>query len=103
MTIDLTPTKTAIRTAYAAIQQKRNDWVRLATLRPMVEQQLMDQGVDITMVRGLFAKAVKEMEHADEFITAPDSNRKVLVAEDHRHAITAGGGQCHLIAQQIQG
>jgi hypothetical protein len=101
MSIDLTPAKTAIRTAYAALQQKPSDWVRLAKLRPMAEQQMMDEGIDLCMVRGMFAKAVIEMERADEFIPAPDSNRKVLTEMDDLNAVTIGNRVLHLIAQQM--
>lgn len=102
MGTDLTAAKTSIRTNYAALERKPNEWVAFRRLRPAVEQDLMNEGVDITMVRGLFHTAVMEMTRADEFVTAPDSNRKALVFEDHHNAIRFGLSEHHLIVKQIQ-
>lgn len=77
----------AIVAAYLDLAQKPQDWVRLASLRPLLS---LDRDVqDLTLLA---------MVRTGSVHLSPDSNRKVLTDADHTAALTIGGDANHLVA-----
>ncbi len=81
-----------IRKAYQELSATSGDWVRLARLRPMLDD------VDRDAIDDLFPKMIKTgLVHF-----APDSNTKALTEVDHAAAIRVGGEDKHLMAIEEQ-
>ncbi|MEV6603669.1 hypothetical protein [Kutzneria sp. NPDC051319] len=77
-----------IREAHQDLLEPAQDWVRLARLRPRLDD------VDRSEVDDLFLKMIKTgLVHF-----APDSNTKALTEVDHAAAIRVGGEDKHLMA-----
>jgi hypothetical protein len=77
-----------IREAYQDLLDPAQDWVRLARLRPRIDD------VDRAEVDDLLLKMIKTgLVHF-----APDSNTKALTEVDHEAAIRVGGEDKHLMA-----
>ena len=77
-----------IRDVYQNLSVKRQDWVRLARIRPEIAS------VDREDIDGVLLKMIK----SGRVHLAPDSNRKVLTVADHEAAIRIGGEENHLLA-----
>ncbi len=78
--------------AYLRLATKPNCWVRLAKLRPLVEQLFGHSQDEI-------AAALLEMDKAQEACLAPDSNRKTHTDADRENAVRHGrnGEDKHLV------
>jgi hypothetical protein len=74
-----------IREVYQLLSVKKQDWVRLAKLRPLIDAP-----------RAEVDAALKNLVLSGAAVLAPDSNRKVLTDEDHAAAIDFGDTH-HLI------
>jgi hypothetical protein len=81
----LSPTAIEIVKAYLSIAERHCDWTRLARIRPKVKA-----------TREQFDKACWELTKTDLVHLAPESNRKVLLPEDHDAAIRRGSEDMHL-------
>jgi hypothetical protein len=77
-----------IREVYLELSVGRQDWIRLARIRPRLN------GADKSEVDEVLLKMMK----TGTVHLAPDSNRKVLTDADHEAAVRIGGEDKHLIA-----
>ena len=77
-----------IRAAYQDLAGAPEDWIRLARIRPRLN------GADKSEVDD----ALLEMMKTGTVHLAPDSNTKMLTAEDRAAAVRIGGEDLHLIA-----
>ncbi|SEQ52210.1 hypothetical protein [Lentzea albida] len=79
-----------IRSVYEELAEEPQDWIRLARIRPRLNGA--DRGeVDETLVKMMKTGTVH---------LAPESNTKVLTAEDHASALRVGSEDLHLVAME---
>ena len=79
-----------IRSVYEELAVEPQDWIRLARIRPRLNGA--DKGeVDETLVKMMKTGTVH---------LAPESNTKVLTAEDHAAALRVGSEDLHLVAME---
>ncbi|MFJ5989347.1 hypothetical protein [Lentzea sp. NPDC092896] len=79
-----------IRSVYEELAVEAQDWIRLARIRPRLNGA--DKGeVDETLVKMMKTGTVH---------LAPESNTKVLTAEDHAAALRVGSEDLHLVAME---
>jgi hypothetical protein len=76
-----------IATLYRQLADKQGDWVRLATLRPLLNGATR---TDVDTV-------LKNMSRAGQAHLAPDPDRKSLTLADREAAIRIGGEDNHLL------
>jgi hypothetical protein len=72
--------------AYLDLCETDQDWIRLARIRPLVDASRDE--VDETLVA---------LMHTQLVHLSPDSNTKVLTADDHEAAIRVGNEDLHIL------
>jgi hypothetical protein len=97
--VDTSDVQMMIYETYQDMAASEQDWVRLAKLRPVVEQRMLDTGeVELHNMRGLFTQAALGLIKTGDVHLAPDSNTKALTTEDDVNAVRVGGEDKHLLA-----
>lgn len=89
--IEILPMTDRIVSAYNVLRTGLNEWVGLIDLRRMLGEGnawTTREEVDATL---------KTMSRDGRIHLVPESNRKVLTAEDHNAAVRIGGEDNHLI------
>jgi hypothetical protein len=79
-----------IRSVYEELADKPQGWIRLARIRPRLNGANKGE-VDETLVKMMKTGTVH---------LAPESNTKVLTAEDHAAALRLGGEDLHIVAME---
>jgi hypothetical protein len=79
-----------IRSVYEELAVEPQDWIRLARIRPRLNGAEKSE-VDDTLVKMMKTGTVH---------LAPESNTKVLTAEDHAAALRVGSEDLHLVAME---
>lgn len=79
-----------IRSVYEELAVEPQDWIRLARIRPRLNGAGKGE-VDETLVKMMKTGTVH---------FAPESNTKVLTAEDHAAALRVGSEDLHLVAME---
>ncbi|MFD4640866.1 hypothetical protein ACFWN2_26395 [Lentzea sp. NPDC058436] len=79
-----------IRSVYEELAVEPQDWIRLARIRPRLNGAAKGE-VDETLVKMMKTGTVH---------LAPESNTKVLTAEDHASALRVGSEDLHLVAME---
>lgn len=79
-----------IRAVYEELAVEPQDWVRLARIRPRLD------GADKSEIDDVLVKMMKN----GTVHLAPESNTKVLTADDHASAIRVGSEDLHLVAME---
>jgi hypothetical protein len=79
-----------IRSVYEELAVEPQDWIRLARIRPRLNGA-EKRDVDDTLVKMMKTGTVH---------LAPESNTKVLTAEDHAAALRFGSEDLHLVAME---
>lgn len=79
-----------IRSVYEELAVEPQDWIRLARIRPRLNGAERGE-VDETLVKMMKTGTVH---------LAPESNTKVLTAEDHAAALRVGSEDLHLVAME---
>ncbi|MGW6931354.1 hypothetical protein ACWGE0_14940 [Lentzea sp. NPDC054927] len=79
-----------IRGVYEELAVEPQDWIRLARIRPRLD------GADKSEVDDVLVKMMKN----GTVHLAPESNTKVLTADDHASAIRVGSEDLHLVAME---
>jgi hypothetical protein len=79
-----------IRTVYGELAVEPQDWIRLARIRPRLDGAQKGEVDDVL---------VKMMKTGTVHL-APESNTKVLTAEDHAAALRVGSEDLHLVAME---
>lgn len=79
-----------IRSVYEELAVEPQDWIRLARIRPRLDGAQKSEVDDVL---------VKMMKNGSVHL-APESNTKVLTADDHAAAIRVGSEDLHLVAME---
>lgn len=79
-----------IRSVYDDLAVEPQDWIRLARIRPRLNGADKSE-VDVALVKMMKTGTVH---------FAPESNTKVLTAEDHAAALRVGSEDLHLVAME---
>lgn len=79
-----------IRSVYEDLAVEPQDWIRLARIRPRLDGAQKSEVDDVL---------VKMMKNGSVHL-APESNTKVLTADDHAAAIRVGSEDLHLVAME---
>ncbi len=79
-----------VRSVYEELAVEPQDWIRLARIRPRLNGAEKSE-VDETLVKMMKTGTVH---------LAPESNTKVLTAEDHAAALRVGSEDLHLVAME---
>jgi hypothetical protein len=83
---ELTEVEQAVYLTYLQLSECPQDWIRIARIHEHLDYHPDD-----------ISDAIVSLVHNGDAHIAPESNTKVLTAEDHAAAIREGSEACHLI------